>query len=165
MLEYSKNYRKGKGSLWSYYRDEPNNPPLNDDDPPTINYNADPITNSESCKYKSRITGKTSNANQENGENTQKNLETVVPLKYLCNFWRNLDMINCKVYLALTWSGNCILTDITTQTARAAQGDNPARERVDAPTNAIFKITDTKLYVVTFSTKDDNNFGTIKVGI
>ena len=169
LLEYSKNYRKTTGSLWNYYRDEPNNPPLNDDDPPTINYNADPITNSESFKYKSSITGKTSNANQENGENTEqgntkikKNLETVVPLKYLSNFWRTLDMplINCEVSLTLTWSENCILTDITTQTARAAQGDNPARERIDAPTNAIFKITDTKLYVpvVTLSTKDDNNF-------
>ena len=64
LIEYSKNYRKTTGSLWNYYRDEPNNPPLNDDDPPTINYNADPITNSESFKYKSSITGKTSNANQ-----------------------------------------------------------------------------------------------------
>ena len=63
-LEYSKNYRKTTGSLCNYYRDKPNNPPLNDDDPPTINYNADPITNSESFKYKSSITGKTSNANQ-----------------------------------------------------------------------------------------------------
>ena len=45
-LEYSKNYRKTTGSLCNYYRDKPNNPPLNDDDPPTINYNADPITNS-----------------------------------------------------------------------------------------------------------------------
>ena len=61
LLEYSKNYRKTTGSLWNYYRDEPNNPPLNDDDPPTINYNADPITNSESFKYKSIVTGKTSN--------------------------------------------------------------------------------------------------------
>ena len=43
LLEYSKNYRKTTGSLWNYYRDEPNNPPVNDDDPPTVNYNADPI--------------------------------------------------------------------------------------------------------------------------
>ena len=52
------------------------------------------------------------------------------------------------------------MTDIKTQTARAAQGDKPARERIDAPTSATFKITDTKLYilVVTLSTKDDNNF-------
>ena len=71
-----------------------------------------------------------------------------------------MPLINCEVSLTLTWSENCVLTDITTQTARAAQGDNPARERIDAPTNATFKITDTKLYVpvVTLSTKDDNNF-------
>ena len=40
--------------------------------PPTINYNADHITNSESFKHKSSITGKTSNANQENDENTEQ---------------------------------------------------------------------------------------------
>ena len=65
LLEYSKNYRKTTGSLWNYYRDEPNNPPLN-------NYNADPITNSESFKYKSSITGKSSDENQENTENTEQ---------------------------------------------------------------------------------------------
>ena len=136
------------------------------DDPPTINYNAGPITNSESFKYKSLITGKTSNANQENCKNTEQgntkikeNLEIVVPLKYLSNFWRSLTMplINYEVSLALTWSENCVLTDITIQTAKVAQGDNIARERIDAPTNAIFKISDTKFYVpvVTLSTKDD----------
>ena len=125
LLEYSKNYRKTTGSLWNYYRDEPNNPPLNDDDPPTINYNADPITNSESFKYKSSITRKTSNANQENDENTEqgnakieKNLEIVVSLKYLRNFWKTLHMplINCEVSLNLTWPENCVLTNIATQT-------------------------------------------------
>ena len=166
LLESIKNHRKTTGSLWNYYRDEPNNPPLNDDDPPTINYNADPITNSESFKYKSSITGKTSNANQENGENTEqgntktkRNLEIVVPLKYLSNFWRTLDMplINCEVSLTLTWYENCVSTDITTQTARAAQGDNPARPAINAPTNATFQIKDTKLYVpvVTLSTEND----------
>ena len=52
------------------------------------------------------------------------------------------------------------MADVKTQTARAAQGDNPARPAINAPINAIFKITDTKLYVpvVTLSTKDDNNF-------
>ena len=128
LLEYSKNYRKTTGSLWNYYRDEPNNSPLNDDDPPTVNYNADPITNSESFKYRSSITGKTSNVNQENGENnkqrntkTKRNLDIVVPLKYLSDFWRNADMplINCEVSLTLTWPENYFLTDITTQTARA----------------------------------------------
>ena len=42
-LEYSKNHKKTTGSLRNYYRDEPNDPPLNDDDFPTVNYNADPI--------------------------------------------------------------------------------------------------------------------------
>ena len=74
LFEYSKNSRKTKGSLWNYYRDEPNNPP-------TDNYNADPITNSESFKYKSSITGKTSNINQgtEQGNTKSKtNLEIAV---------------------------------------------------------------------------------------
>ena len=63
-------------------------------------------------------------------------------------------MINCEVSLILIWSENCVLTDIKTQTARGT------RVAINAPTNATFKITDTKLYVpvVTLSTKDDNNF-------
>ena len=72
LLEYSKNYRKTTGSLWNYYRDEPNNPLLNDNVPPTINDNADAITNSASLKYKTSITGKTSNENLENGANTEQ---------------------------------------------------------------------------------------------
>ena len=152
-LEYSKNYRKTIGSLWNYYRDEPNNPRFfDDDDSPTIDYNADPITNSESFKYKSSITGKTSNANnntEQGNKKTKKNLEIVVPLKYLSNFWRSLDMplVNCEISLTLAWSQNCVLTDIKTQTARAAHRDNPARTGIHAPTRAMFKITDTKLYV------------------
>ena len=90
---------------------------------------------------------------------TKKNLKIVVPLKHVSNFWRVLDMplINCEVSLTLTWYENCVSTDITTQTARAAQGDNPARPAINAPTNATFKITDTKLYVpvVTLSTEND----------
>ena len=56
------------------------------------------------------------------------------------------------------------MTDITTQTVRNSNinVDPPAeaRERIDAPTNVIFKRTDTKLYVpvATLLTKDDNNF-------
>ena len=73
LLEYSKKYEKTTRSLWNYYRDESNNPPLNDDDPPTVNYNADPMTYFESFKHKSSITGKTSNANQENSANTEEN--------------------------------------------------------------------------------------------
>ena len=119
------------------------------------------IKNSASFKYKTCITGKASNTNQEYGENTEQgntktktNLEIVVPLKYLSNFWRSLDvpLIICEVSLNLTWFEDCVLTDITTQTARNASpnADPPveARERIDVPTNATFKITDTKLYVL-----------------
>ena len=51
----------------------------------------------------------------------------------------------------LTWSENCVLTDIKTQTARGT------RVAINAPTNIPFKITDVKLYVpvVTLSTKND----------
>ena len=158
LIGYSKNYRKTTGSLWNYYQDEPINPP-------TTNYNADPIINSTSFKYKTSTTRKTSYANRENGENTEqgntktkKNLEIVVPLKHLSNFWRTLDMplINCEVSLTLTWSENYVLTD-TTQAAIRAQGDNPVRPAINAPTNAKFQTTDTKLYVpvVTLSTEND----------
>ena len=154
LLENSKNYRKTTGSLSNYYRDEPNNPSPNVDDPPTVNCNADPITNSESFKYKSNITGKTSNANQENSENTEQentktktNLKIVVPLKHLSSFWRYLEMslINCEVSMTLTWSEKCVLTDIITQAANPKA--DSAKPAINAPTNATFKITDKKLYV------------------
>ena len=78
-----------------------------------------------------------------------------------------MPLINCEVSLTLTWSENCVPTYITTKTAAAAQGNNPARERIDVPTNTIFKITDSKLHVpvVTLSTKDNNKFlGQLKPG-
>ena len=105
-LEYSKNYRKTTGSFWNYYRGEPNNSPLNDGNPPTVNYNADPKTSSESFKYKSGITGKTSNANngtERENRKTKNHLKIVVPLKYLTNFWKTLDnpLINCEISFTL----------------------------------------------------------------
>ena len=70
LIEYSDNYSKTSGSLWKYYKDDPN----------------DNIANSESFKSKVKITRKTPN----NG-NT-KDVEIIVPLKYLSNFWRTLEM-------------------------------------------------------------------------
>ena len=141
--------------MWNYYRDEPYNPPLNQpvgNNPPTVNYNADPITNSASFKYKTSITRKTSNENQENGENskqentkTKTNLKIVAALKYLSHFWRTLDMLltNWEISLILTWPKNCVLTDITIQTARDADPDADlpieARENIDAPVEQHFK--------------------------
>ena len=100
LLEYNKNYRKTIGSLWNYYRDQPGNP-LN--------------TDSESFKYKTSITGNTYNvgAGEDNydGNKVGKNeVEIVIPLKYLSNCWRSLNilLINCEVELILTWSKNCV---------------------------------------------------------
>ena len=68
-----------------------------------------------------------------------------------------MPLINCEVSMTLTWSWNCVLTDITKQAVRTAPGGNPARTAINAPTNATFQITDTKLYlpVVTLSTEND----------
>ena len=70
LIEYSDNYAKASGSLWQYYRDEPN----------------DDLADSESFKSKIKITGKTPNNSNE------KDVEITVSLKYLSNFWRTLEM-------------------------------------------------------------------------
>ena len=117
LINYSDNYAKTSGSLYQHYKDYPN----------------DNIADSESFKSKVKITGKTPN----NG-NT-KDVEIIVPLKYLSNFWRTLEMplINCEVNLILTWSKDCVITN--------SEGE------------AKFAITETKLYVpvVTLSTQDN----------
>ena len=120
LIEYSDNYVKTTGSLWQYFRDEPN-------------YN---IEDSESFKSKIKITGKTPD------DDNEKDVEIMVPLKYLSNFWRTLEMplINSEVNLILTWSSTCVITD-----------SNGA---------GTFEITDTKLYVpvVTLSTQENTKF-------
>ena len=81
-----------------------------------------------------------------------------MPLKHLSHFWRtlNIPLINCEVSLTLTWSENCV---ITSKATREADPDaEPAVAGINNPTNAVFKITDCKLYalVVTLSTEDNN---------
>ena len=84
-FEYSKNYSKTTSSFWNYYRDEPNSGANN-----SINYS---IKDSKSFDYKTNITGKLE------GNNTEKEVEIVVPFKQLSNFWRTLDMplISCEI--------------------------------------------------------------------
>ena len=148
LIEYSKTYRKSTGNLWNYYRDEPNSG-LGDDNN-NINYS---IKDSKSFDYKTSITGKLEGNNVEKDD-----VKIVVPLKYLSNFWRALDMalINCEVSLILTWSKNCVLT------SKATTDDDPdadpAVDKINNPTNATFKITDYKSYVsvVSLSAENDN---------
>ena len=110
------------------------------------------MTISESFKYIKSIIGKTA------ADGNTKEVEFTVPLKYLRNFWRTLEMplINCEVNLVLTWSRNCLITEETTEDADP--NVNLPITEIRAPTGATFKITDTKLYVsvVTFSTQDNN---------
>ena len=105
LIEYSDNYSKTSRSLWQYYKDEEN----------------DNLTDFEPFKSKIKITGKTPN-----------DVEIIVQLRYLRNFWRTLEMplINDV----------CFITNST-----------------DA---GIFEITDAKLsaLVVTLSTQDNANY-------
>ena len=71
LIEYGDNYSKSSGSLWQYYKDDPN----------------DHKADSESFKSKIKITGKTPE------EGNTKDVEIVVPSKYLRNFWRTLEML------------------------------------------------------------------------
>ena len=149
LLEYSKSYRKTTGGLWNYYRDEPNSGIGGRNN--NVNYS---IKDSKSFDYKTSITGKLG------GIGITKDVEIVVPLKYLSNFWRTLDipLINSEINLILTWTENCVLTSKATRDANPDV--NPAIAAVNNLTNVTFKITVTKLYmpVVTLSTIDDNNF-------
>ena len=103
LREGSKNYSKTSGSLWNYYRDE-----LGDEINDNNGLNKD-VVNSKSFKYKTSITGSTYNLAaaaddyDANKEGT-KEAEIVVPLKYLGNFWKTLDipLFNCEVSLVLT---------------------------------------------------------------
>ena len=79
-------------------------------------------------------------------------------LKHLGNFWNGLNMplINCEVFLTLTWSKNYILTDVIT-TAANPNADPPVIEIATA-TGATFAIKNCKLYVpvVTLSAENEN---------
>ena len=106
-MEYSDNYAKTSGSLWQYFRDEPD----------------DNLADSESFKSKIEITGEAPKNDNE------KDVEIMVPLKYVSNFWKTLQtsLINCEIDLILTWSSTCIITNSTGA--------------------GTFAITDTRLYV------------------
>ena len=98
LMEYSDNYSDRSGSLWQFKRDEV----------PTNNVDLT-IDNSQSFKYKIALVGKT--ANQNNRNSFAKETKIVLPLKYLYNFCRLLEMllINYKVHLELNWIEDCIL--------------------------------------------------------
>ena len=115
LIEYSNNYSDTSGSLWNFKRDEiiNNADVTNDDNAPSFKYEANHIGNTVADE-----------ANRK-----KEGVKIAVPLKYLSNFWRSLEMplINCKIELSLSWIENCILSS--------------------SGTAANFTITDTKPYV------------------
>ena len=130
LIEYSDNYSKRSGSLWQYYRDKAfiNNSGAIADFPANNNSRA-------SLKFKMKIAARIKN----DGTN---NVKIRVPLKYLSNFWRALEvtLTNCGINLILTWSDRCFIID------------NPIANQ-----ETTFKISDTKLHVpfVTLSTQNN----------
>ena len=131
LIEYSDNYAKTTGSLWQYCKDIParNNGAI-------VIFAENNLT--DSFNFKVKITGQT-------GDVGTKDVEIMVPLKYLSSFWRTLEMplINCEFNLILTWSSTFVLTATKVQNQ-----------------NATFTITDTKLYVpvVTLSIQENTKF-------
>ena len=121
LTEYSDAYLQTSGILWQYYRD---GLVLDNNNNNIIDFPANK-NSSISFKFKQQITGQT-------GNGSTKDVEIMVPLKYLSNFWRILEMplINCEIRHQLRWSKDCILV------AGTAANKVPK-----------LRITDTKLYV------------------
>ena len=126
LIEYSDNYLDTSGSLWQFKRDKQN----------MANGNPANVTTADSSSFKYKSSFFKTLEDDDNG--VFKNVKIAVPLKYLSNFWRSLEMplINCKIYFELNWSKDCVMSTIAATT---------------------FKITNTKLYVpiVTLSSKDN----------
>ena len=130
VIEYSNAYSKTTRCLWQHYRDEP----ALDNNGSIIDF-PDDNNNSASFKLKQKTTGQTGNGGK-------KNVEIMVPLNYLSNFWKTFEMrlINCEISLQLEWSRNCFIV------AGTANNQKP-----------IFQINDTKFYipVVTLSNQEN----------
>ena len=131
LKEYSDNYSKTSGSLWQYCKDIP----ALDNDDAVVNFTDNNLT--DSFEFKVKMAGQT-------GDDGTKNIEIMVPIKNLSNFWKTLEMplINCEVNFILAWSEKYVIvsTDAANQNAR-------------------FAVTDTKLYVpvINLSQQDNTN--------
>ena len=129
LIEYSDNYQDSSATFYQYKRDEP----------PEADAVADlTADNSSSFKYKVSLLGNP----VFDGNITKRSVKVVVPLKYLSNFFRSLEMplINCKIKLNLTWKKECVLSN--------------------QDVAAVFIINNTKMYVplVTLSKEDNKDF-------
>ena len=161
LLEYSKNYRKTIGLLYNYYRDELS------DDADDNNFSNIKVVNSNTFKYKNKIIQNTYDVDARipnpagneqinnpiyiaNNGGTQE-IELAIPLKYLDNFWRalNIPLISCEVSLELKWDKNCV---ITSKEQRDIGGGN----RDNVPTDATLEIKKCELYVPVVTLSKNN---------
>ena len=133
LIEYSDNYQDSSATLYQYKRDEP----PEDDTVADLTAN-----NSNSLKYKIKLLGNVTEVAGDAAVVRRLNVKVAVPLKYLSNFFRSLEMplINCKIKLNLTWKKESVLS--------TGAGE------------AIFIVNDTKLYLpfVTLSKEDNKDF-------
>ena len=153
LLEYSKNCGKTTGSLYNYYRDE-------------LSYDADDnnfdnikVVNSNTFKYKNKMTGNIYNVDAgvqgyDVNKNGKQEIELAIPLKYLGNFWRalNIPLISCEVSLQLKWNENCVITSLEERQVDAG----PPVVKDNAPTGATLAINDCKLYIPVVTLSKDN---------
>ena len=102
LVEYNYNYEDIYGGLWQFKRDEQN---MNNGNPANVTTN-----DSTSFKYKSNFLG------NPTADGALKNVKIAIPIKYLSNFQRSLEMplINCKIHLELNWTKNCLMSENNT---------------------------------------------------
>ena len=133
LIENSNNYQDSSATLYQYKRDE------SPEDDAVADLTAD---NSDSLKYKIKLLGNVTEVAGDAAGIRRLNVKVVVPLNFLSNFFRSLEMplINCKIKLNLTWEKECVLS--------TGAGE------------AVFIVNDTKLYVpvVTLSKEDNKDF-------
>ena len=144
------------GSQRKYYRHKVNDFANEiDENDNTINNNK--TTTSIYFKYKTKTIGRTSN------NNSRLNAEVAIPLKYLINFCRYLDLllINCEIEIDLTCSTYSIISQVSKTFREVDPNADPnGYEEVIATTGAKLQIDNAKLYVpvVTLPINDNIKF-------
>ena len=155
LIKYSDNCSKTEEILWNYYRDKLSDSANKNNDAGDYRINNNKTTTTKYFEYKTQIIGSTP------ADNNTLWAEVVVPLKYLSNFWRSLDLllINCEIELDLSWSRKCVISEISRTAAIAANPPNPAREKTKT-NSATFQIISPKLYIPvnTLSISDNIEF-------
>ena len=101
LIEYSDSYSDTSRSLWQFKRDEQN---MNNGNPANVT-----TDDSRSPKHKSSLIGESTAVD---GNKVFKDVKIAVPLKYLSNFWRSLEIpwINRKIHLELHWTKDCVMS-------------------------------------------------------